>query len=152
MAEGHDPNTERRAKRAAAMTVREAFEDFFQHGKLVVSSDKNYRRSIDVYLADWSKKPMGEVSRRMVLDRHRKIGADQGPVTANNVFRHFRSVYNITAATHCELPPNPVSVLTQARAWNTERRRRTVIPMPLCPAAIDPAFNSIIAASLPAAP
>lgn len=129
MAEGHDPNGERRAKRAAAMTVREAFDDFFENRSLAVSSDVNYRRSIDIYLKDWAQKPIGEISRRMVLDRHRKIGEEHGRVTSNNVLRHFRSVYNFTSATHGELPANPVSILTQARAWNTERRRRTVIPV-----------------------
>lgn len=64
----------------------------------------------------------------MVLDRHRKIAEDNGPVTANNIFRHFRSVYNFTSAAHGELPPNPVAILTQARAWNPERRRRSVVP------------------------
>jgi integrase len=48
-------------------------------------------------------------------------------VTANNVFRHFRSVYNFNAACFDEFPPNPAMILTQARAWNTERRRRGVI-------------------------
>ena len=64
----------------------------------------------------------------MVLDRHRKIGEDNGLVTANNIFRHFRSIHNFTSAAHGELPPNPVAILTQARAWNAERRRRSVVP------------------------
>jgi integrase len=37
-------------------------------------------------------------------------------------------VYNFTSATHGELPPHPISILRQARAWNTERRRRSVVP------------------------
>lgn len=129
MAEGRDPNGERRAKQVSAMTLREAFDDFFERRALADSSRPNYRRSIDIYLKDWAAKPVGEVSRRMVLDRHRKIGEDHGLVTANNVMRHLRSVYNFTSAAHGELPPNPVAILTQARAWNTERRRRSVIPM-----------------------
>ena len=128
MAEGRNPNSERKAKRAAAMTVREAFDDFFDRRPLAPSSTDNYRRSIDIYLKDWACKPISEVSRRMVLDRHRKIAEENGPVTANNIFRHFRSVHNFTAAAHGELPPNPVSILTQARAWNPERRRRSVVP------------------------
>jgi integrase len=129
MAEGRDPNGERKAKRASAMTVREAFDDFFERRALAASSRDGYQRSMDLYLKDWSSKPIGEISRRMVLDRHRKIGEENGLVTANNVFRHFRSVYNFTSAAHGELPPNPVAILTQARAWNAERRRRSVIPL-----------------------
>ena len=128
MAEGRNPNGERKAKRASAMTVREAFDDFFERRPLAPSSTDNYKRSIDIYLKDWAGKPIAEISRRMVLDRHRKIGEENGLVTANNIMRHFRSIYNFTAATHGELPPNPVSILTQARAWNAERRRRSVVP------------------------
>ncbi len=128
MAEGRNPNGERRAKRASAMSVREAFDDFFQRRPLAATSTENYRRSIDIYLKDWAGKPIGEISRRMVLDHHRKVGEDHGPVMANNIMRHLRSVYNFTSAAHGELPPNPVSILTQARAWNSERRRRSVVP------------------------
>jgi integrase len=128
MAEGRNPNGERRAHRASAMTLREAFDDFFDRRPLAPSSTDNYRRSIDIYLKDWSAKPIGEISRRMVLDRHRKIGEENGLVTANNIMRHLRSIYNFTSAAHGELPANPVSILTQARAWNVERRRRNVVP------------------------
>jgi len=128
MAEGRNPNGERRAKNAAAMSVREAFDDFFERRPLAPSSTDNYKRSIDIYLEDWAAKPISEISRRMVLDRHRKIGEENGLVTANNIMRHLRSIYNFTSAAHGELPPNPVSILTQARAWNAERRRRSVVP------------------------
>jgi len=129
MADGEDPIRDRKAKRASTMTLREAFEDFFVNRSLAASSLPNYRRTIDRYLADWASKPIAEISRRMVLDRHRKISEDNGRVTANSAMRHLRSVYNFTAAAHGELPQNPVGILTQARSWHTERRRRSVIPM-----------------------
>jgi integrase len=128
MAEGRNPNEERRAKGAATMTVREAFDSFFERRALAATSRENYRRSIEIYLADWAAKPIAEISRRMVLDRHRTIADDHGPVTANNIMRHLRSIYNFTSAAHGELPPNPVTILTQARAWNPERRRRSIVP------------------------
>lgn len=129
MAEGHDPNGDRRAAKLRDLTTKEAFDAFFE-GRTTLSptSVPNYRRSIDIYLKDWRDLPLTEITRRMVLDRHRKVGEVNGLVTANNVMRHLRSVYNFTAATHDDLPPNPVAIITQARAWNPERRRRTVIP------------------------
>lgn len=128
MAEGRDPNAEKKGRQASSMTLQAAFDDFFATRSLADSSRDNYGRTIDVYLRDWAEKPIAEIDRRMVLARHRKIGEANGPVAANGVFRHFRSVYNFVSATHGELPPNPVSILTQARAWNAERRRRSVIP------------------------
>lgn len=129
MADGRDPAEERRAKRAAAMTVRQSFDDFFERRRLAATSRLNYGRTIDIYLRDWGSKPIAEITRRMVLERHRKIAEQNGPVTANNIFRHFRAVHNFVSATHGELPPNPVSILGQARAWSPERRRRSVVPM-----------------------
>lgn len=129
MAEDKDPSGGRKAERARVVTVNEGFEAFFDARSLSPTSIPNYRRSINVYLKDWANRPMAEISRRMVLDRHRRLGKGHGLVTANNVMRHLRSVYNFTSATNDVLPPNPVAILTQARAWNTERRRRSVIPM-----------------------
>lgn len=129
MSEGRNPNAERQARLAGTMTLKDAFEDFFDRRALAASSLPNYRRSVEIYLKDWAQKPISEISRRMVLDRHRLISERHGAVTANNVMRHLRSVYNFTSASHGELPPNPVVILSQARAWNTERRRRSVIPM-----------------------
>jgi integrase len=129
MADGRNPNEERRAKTASRMTVRQAFDSFFTERTLAATSKENYRRSIDIYLSDWGAKPIGDVSRRMILERHRSIAKENGPVTANNVMRHLRSVYNFTSAAHGELPPNPINILTQARAWSPERRRRSVVPV-----------------------
>jgi integrase len=63
----------------------------------------------------------------MVLKEHRRISAEHGASTANNVFRHLRSVFNFVAASQEDFPQNPVTVLAQARAWNPEHRRRTLI-------------------------
>lgn len=52
MAEGRNPNGERKAKQASAMTVREAFDDFFERRPLAPTSTENYRRSIDIYIKD----------------------------------------------------------------------------------------------------
>jgi integrase len=129
MADGRNPNEERRAKRAAAMSVQQSFDSFFERRPLAPTSHLNYGRTIDVYLKDWANKSISEITRRMVLERHQRIAEQHGPVTANNIFRHFRAVHNFVSASHGELPPNPVTILGQARAWNPERRRRSVVPM-----------------------
>lgn len=130
MAEGRNPNEEARVQRAATVTLDEAFRDFFKgRPHLSPKTVPNYQRTIDLYLKDWKRRPCAEITRNMVLDRHRRISEASGAVTANNVMRHLRSVLNFTSATVGELPPNPVTILTQARAWHVERRRRTLIPI-----------------------
>ena len=134
MAEGRHPSAERRILRSRSMTVEEAFTAFFA-GRTHLSprTVKDYGRSVKVYLSDWLRRPIAEITREMVLEQHRKIAVENGPTTANSVFRHLRSVYNYTAATAGELPPNPVTVLTQSRSWNPERRRRSVVPLHALP-------------------
>lgn len=128
MVEGVHPNREQRRQKARTTTLRAAFNDYLERRPLAASTLPGYRRTIDLYLATWAKLPLAEINKKMVLDRHRRIGEAHGLVTANNVMRHLRTIYNFALATHDDLPSNPVLVLTQTRSWNPERRRRTFIP------------------------
>jgi integrase len=129
MAQGIDPNRRKRLEKAKSLTVRQAFELFFQAKESQLSrfTVQNYRLSDSLYLAGWANLPIREVTRQMVLKEHRRISIEHGASTANNVFRHLRSIFNFIAASQEDFPPNPVTVLAQARAWNPERRRRTLI-------------------------
>ena len=132
---GSDPNRAKRAAVEAGLRLQEAFEAFFKaKPHLAACTVDSYGRTARVYLSDWAKKPLVGISRQMVLSRHQRVAEEHGPVTANNVMRHLRSVYNWVAATQEDFPPNPVSILTQARAWNKERRRRTLIAVHNLPA------------------
>ncbi|MFV1494471.1 tyrosine-type recombinase/integrase [Phaeobacter sp. JH18-32] len=128
MAEGRDPNAEKRKEKQERVTVEMAFNRFFEARKtLSPNTVSNYRRSEQLYLKAWRKKEMKEITRQMVLKKHQDIGNKHGKTTANNVMRHFRAVYNFTSATQDDFPNNPVVILTQARAWFKERRRQTVV-------------------------
>jgi len=115
-------------KKRESLTFERAFDDFLKaRDSLAATTVDHYRRAMTLYLADWRKKPLAEITRQMVLTRHQRLGKMHGEVTANNTLRQFRSVYNFTAAAHEEFPPNPVAILTQARAWYPEHRRRSVV-------------------------
>ena len=135
MADGVDPTAEKRKEAIKEMTVEKAFNKFFEaKPHLANATVENYSRTGYIYLKSWAKKPINEITRQMVLKKHQEMSRKNGKVTANDSFRHFRSVYNFTAATEENLPPNPVSILSQARAWNKERRRQTVIEAKQLPA------------------
>jgi len=125
MAMGRNPNE---VKRREKLTLEQAFEVFFKaRDSLAPQTVDHYRRAMNLYLFDWRNKPLAEITRQMVLVRHQRIAKQHGKATANNAMRQLRSVYNFTAAAHDEYPPNPVTILTQARAWYPERRRRGVV-------------------------
>ncbi|WP_170447342.1 tyrosine-type recombinase/integrase [Ruegeria arenilitoris] len=128
MAEGRDPNAEKRKEKQERVTLELAMERFFEtRNTLSPSTVEHYRRTVQLYLKAWRKLEMKEITRQMVLKKHQDIGKKHGKTTANNVMRHFRSLYNFTSATQDEYPPNPVQILTQARAWFKDQRRQTVV-------------------------
>lgn len=127
MAEGHDPNAEKRQEGTEKVTLELALQRFLEVRTLSAHTVSHYQRTERLYLKTWRKKPLNEITRQMVLKKHQDIGKKHGETTANNVMRHFRSIYNFVAATQDDFPPNPVQILTQARAWYKERRRQTVI-------------------------
>lgn len=125
MALGSNPNEK---KKRDELTLEQAFIAFFKaRDSLAKQTVSHYRRAMTLYLSDWRKKPLVEITRQMVLARHQRLAKLHGEVTANNTMRQLRSVYNFTAAAHEEFPPNPVAILTQARAWYAQRRRRSVV-------------------------
>jgi integrase len=135
MAEGRDPNEEKRVQFTQNITLEKAFELFFAtRTHLSAHTVSGYGRTARLYLKAWAKTPMSEITRQMVLRKHQHVAAKSGKITANNVMRHLRSVYNFVAATQEQFPANPVLILTQARAWNKETRRRTVIASHQLPA------------------
>jgi integrase len=128
MAEGRHPSDDRDAALAERLTVDQAFEQFFAaKPHLSPRTVKDYHRTRDVYLRDWKGRTLSAIDREMILLRHRAITTDHGAVTANNVMRHLRSVYNFTLARFEALPPNPVLVLSKTRSWHREQRRRRLI-------------------------
>ena len=128
MAGGTNPNHRKKKEKAKGLTLAKAFEQFFAaKPHLSPYTVTGYTRTVELYLKAWRGKQLGEITRQMVLKMHQQLTRKHGGVTANNAMRHLRSVYNFTAATHDEFPPNPVTILTQARAWHRERRRQTVV-------------------------
>ena len=128
MAEGRNPNEEKRKETVERVTLAVAFERFFEaRNKLSPHTVSNYGRTAKLYLKAWRKKPMSQITRQMVLAKHQEIAKAHGEVTANNAMRHLRSVNNFIAATQDDFPPNPVLILSQARAWYRERRRQTLV-------------------------
>lgn len=128
MTEGRNPTEEKRKETGDRVTLAVAFERFFAaRDKLSPITVNSYGRTAKLYLKTWRNKPMSEITRQMVLAKHQEIARTRGEVTANNVMRHLRSVYNFIAATQDDFPPNPVLILSQARAWYRERRRQTLV-------------------------
>jgi integrase len=93
----------------------------------------DYGRFVDVAFKDWKDRPLVERTKEQVAKLHQKLTAERGPAYADGAMRFLRALINF-AQFHYEapdgsplLPDNPVRRLSQTRAWNGSKRRKTYI-------------------------
>lgn len=130
---GADPIAEKKAKRAKGATLGEAFESYLNaRHDLKPGTIKNYRKCIDGALKDWLKKPLAEIDKSSVQERHAKLGA-RAPARANNVMRVLRAVFNHAMEQYEDakgqpiILVNPVDRLSHNRSWYRVERRTSVL-------------------------
>jgi integrase len=141
LAEGKNPFQEDDNRAREKLTLSFVFKDYLKARKtLKPNTIKDYQQMIDRAFRDWRNRSLQDISKAMVQQRHRWLGKRNGPHYANNALRLLRALYNYAAAAyddaegHPLIPINPVSVLTQTRAWYPKKRRRTVITRSQLPA------------------
>ena len=107
---GANPNEERRRARARGITLREALDLHLGSRRLAEKTRSGYEYHVTYYLKDWLGRPLAEIGadRMGVRERHRRITANSGATTGDNVMRILRSVYNRALRQFPDLPPNPV--------------------------------------------
>jgi len=118
---GAFPNLGTHAARRLAITARAPVKLTLEAARALVddvapSTARTYDRALDGYLKDWRTKPLGSISRVMVKDRHKSIGA---PFMANLTFRAFRSWWNRARKLEEDLPECPTIAIT----WHREPPR-----------------------------
>ena len=141
LAEGKNPFKEDDDRARTKLTLNFVFADYIKARKtLKPQTVIDYQQLIDRAFRDWHNHSLSEITKSMVQQRHRWLGRRNGPHYANNALRLLRALYNFAAAAyddaegHPLIPINPVSVLTQTRAWYPKKRRRTVITRAQLPA------------------
>lgn len=146
MAKGINPNDEKAQKKAKCMTLADAFHDFVEARKsLKPRTLYDYRRLLNVCLADWVKKPLTEITKDMVARRHRKLG-EISQAQANLTMRFLRALFNFAMGQyedskgHALITENPVKRLSQTRAWYRIERRQSVIK----PYELKPWFEAVM--------
>nr|WP_127562875.1 integrase family protein [Nioella ostreopsis] len=106
---------------AGAPTLEVAMEGYLARPKLRSEAHKiSLRQQFDLHLKDWLRLPLDEITRKMVVDKHRSL-ADR-PSTANHALKYFRTVWNHARRVH-DLPESP----TMAIEWYEEHPSGQVI-------------------------
>ena len=135
LSKGIDPNQEKAKSRDRGVAVEDMLKNYFTaRQELKPRTVTTYQDLFRLYLADWMKKPIAEITKDMVAKRHLKIAAEAGKAAANNTMRTFRAVYNFAnELLDDSLPVNPVKRLSNTRQWFKIERRQTVVNEPDLP-------------------
>ncbi|MBT6902153.1 MAG: DUF4102 domain-containing protein, partial [Nitrospina sp.] len=134
MTKGLDPNLMKQGKLAdAEITLEKAFQDFVEVRSLKPTTFREYNRAIKSTFKDWRKKPLVSISKDMVARRFQKVSTKSGPALANLEFRFLRALLNFGKGQYENskgeplIIVNPVSRLSETKAWHRIKRRQTII-------------------------
>jgi len=126
---GIDVNREKARARERGISLREVLDRYFiTRQELKPRTVTTYRDLFRLYLHDWMNRPIEEITKEMVAERHLKVARDAGKAAANNVMRTLRAIYNFAnELLDDSLPVNPVKRLSNTRQWFVIERRQTVV-------------------------
>jgi integrase len=129
LGKGIDVNREKARAREKGITLEEALQKYFvARQELKPRTVTLYRDLFRLYLPDWMRQPIENITKDMVATRHLKVGKEAGKAAANSVMRTFRAIYNFANELLDDaLPVNPVKRLSNTRQWFIIERRQTVI-------------------------
>jgi integrase len=127
MSKGIDVNAQKREVRSRDITLQQAMELHIEKLRREEGSNitiAGYEESVERYLSDWRNRPLIEMTRSAITDRHTRIGKNHGKVTANRTMRNYRAVYNTARKKYEYLPECP----TAAIDWFKQNRKQEPIP------------------------
>lgn len=104
-----------------APTLGKALDAYLARPKLRSEVHKNLlRQQFSLHLKDWMKLPLTEITKAMVVERHRSLAST--PSGANHLLKYVRTVWNHARRTH-DLPESP----TMAIEWFEEQPSGEII-------------------------
>lgn len=132
IARGGDPLARIEREKLAAVTVENAFKDYFKVKDLKEGTVADMEKALKETFESWKKKPITKITRRMVERRYLERAA-KSKARANVAFRYLRAVLNLAATRYRDsedrpiLEDNPVRILSEGKLWRKVPRRRTVL-------------------------
>ena len=148
-AKGIDPNAvakeslrqERIVQSRRSATLRFVLENYLaDRSSLKESTKRGYLKILNRCVSDWMDRPITEISKDMIERRFKDLGNTglkrrssdwNGKAQANQVMRILRALFNYAQHkfddSDLQISINPVSRISQIKAWNKIPRRQTVL-------------------------
>jgi integrase len=145
MMKGIDPKLEAKTAKARSLTVRQALENYLRENrKLRPKSRKDYRTWAQLYLASWMDKPLAEITRDMVEQRHQDIPKEiqrgvyrspghtipasvTGYSSANSAIRTLQIIWNWAKERDTLGLPERNPAKVHRNSWYPEPRREGLV-------------------------
>ena len=134
MPRGQDPNLIKQGILAEAdITLEKSFHDFVEVRSLKPTTFREYNRAMKKIFKAWQTKPVNSITKDMVMRKFRKVSSESGPALANLEFRFLRALMNFAMGQYENskgkplVSVNPVSRLSETKAWHRIKRRQTII-------------------------
>jgi hypothetical protein len=138
MARGQDPLRMKDIRKTKAMTLGEAFQDYMDSKEFRPATRYSFPRIMKKELGDWFDKPVTAITRDMVAERFKQLSSGtelgtSGKARANLTMQVLRATINFVSIKYEVdgqplIASNPVSRLTQAKAWHRLPARQGTIP------------------------
>jgi integrase len=111
---------------ASIPTLSQVWHEYKLTGRLKDSTIRGYRKVMNCSIPDWIDLPITAITSDVIQVRHREL-TDRSPSLANGAMRIVRALFNFAAYKY-KLPLiNPTKCLSETKAWNRNKRRKTYI-------------------------
>ena len=126
-------------------TLRECYAYFKAHRKLTDRTIGTYDYQISTLLSDWLDKPINDINKAMISDKHVKL-TKNSPAQANGSMRALRSVWNYCRFSFLDdneepiIKEHPISILNVKKDWNVIKPRKRHVEEEK----LNPYFNAVI--------
>lgn len=133
MAQGINPNAVKREDKVKGITLKHAYDDYLAaRPKLKETTLSDYKTCAEKYLEEWLHKPLIEINRDMVEQKHKAL-SENSKSRADLAMRFLHALYNFAkeyrdAKGQAIIIDNPVDRLSAKKLWNKVERRKTYIP------------------------
>lgn len=133
MANGIDPNAEKKREKVQAVTLDEVVTAYTKDRDLKESSVKDINKHLNGTFKAWKDQPITSITRDKVLKLYRER-SEVSKAQTNQAFRILRALLNYAIATYRPggepiLTENPVRVISDAKIWHTVAPKKRRIPL-----------------------
>ena len=124
---------EKEAEKSRNVKLFIAFQEFLTIKQRKSRTIKDYKKFMGTVFMEWGKRPIKDITRDMVSDKHLQLGKTIGKAQANQAFRFLRSLLNFCIEKYDDekgnplVKRNPVRRLTATGQWFRVNRRQTII-------------------------